>query len=217
MKKTLIYIGLCVFVLGACTLKKEDIVDDKEKKIEQSKASSLKEEIATFAGGCFWCVEAVFEELKGVNSVISGYAGGNKKNPTYKEVSSGQTEHLEVIQIHFNPQKISYKQLVEILWKNINPTDDGGQFVDRGTQYSTAIFYHNEEEKRVAEHSKQELQNSGRYEKPIITPIRVYKNFFSAEEYHQDYYKKNSVKYKLYRYNSGRDQYLKKKWGKDKS
>lgn len=167
---------------------------------------------ATFAGGCFWCMEPPFDQKEGVLKTISGYAGGDKKNPTYEEVSSGTSGHLEVIRIEYDPNKVSYKELVEIFWKNVDPTDDGGQFVDRGPQYGTAIFYHDEEQKKIAEKSKEELSKSGLFKKPIVTPIRELKNFYPAEDYHQDYYQKNPVRYKFYRYNSGRDQYLEKKW-----
>jgi peptide methionine sulfoxide reductase msrA/msrB len=169
--------------------------------------------VATFAGGCFWCTESDFEKLDGVVEVISGYAGGKKKNPTYQQVSSGSTKHLESVEVHYDPHKISYEKLLDAFWKMVNPTDSGGQFVDRGYQYSTAIFYHTEEQKRLAEASKSSLSKSGRYDKEVITPIRKASPFYAAEEYHQDYYKHNPVRYKFYRWNSGRDQYLAKVWG----
>jgi peptide methionine sulfoxide reductase msrA/msrB len=174
-------------------------------------------ETATFAGGCFWCMEAPFEKLDGVIQVISGYTGGHVKNPTYEQVSSGSTGHLESIQVTYDPQKVSYEKLLDIFWRQIDPTDAGGSFVDRGKQYGSAIFYHNDDQKRIAEESKNKLNESGRYDKPIATELLKYEVFYPAEEYHQDYYKKNPIRYKYYRYNSGRDQYLKKVWGKELS
>ena len=162
---------------------------------------------ATFAGGCFWCMEHPFEELDGVTQVISGYTGGHKDNPTYEEVSSGTTGHLETVQITYDPSKVTYPKLLDIFWRNIDPTDPDGQFVDRGKQYTTAIFYHDEEQKKEAQRSKKELDDSSRYTKPIVTKI--------IGAYHQYYYKEHSIKYKLYRFNSGRDQYLKKIWSKE--
>ena len=168
---------------------------------------------ATFAGGCFWCMEHPFEKLEGVIDVVSGYTGGHKENPKYKEVSSGTTGHLEAVQITYDPSKITFSELLDVFWKQIDPTDPGGQFVDRGDQYGTAIFYHNEEQRILAEKSKEELEKSGIYEKPIAIKIRKASKFYKAEDYHQDYFKKNPIRYKYYRHNSGRDQYLKKIWG----
>lgn len=171
-----------------------------------------KFENATFAGGCFWCMEAPFEQLDGVIDVISGYTGGDKENPAYEEVSSGKTGHAEAVQITYDPSKVTYSELLEVFWRQIDPTDESGQFVDKGTQYRTAIFYHNEEQKGLAEKSKEELVKSGRYRKPIVTEIIKASQFYKAEEYHQDFYKKSSMKYKTYRYNSGRDRYLQDIW-----
>ncbi len=170
-------------------------------------------EKATFAGGCFWCIEHPFEDLNGVHSVISGYTGGREKNPTYKQVSAGRTGHLEAVQITYDPQKISYHELLQIYWRQFDPTDAGGSFVDRGKQYSSAIFYHNQEQHELAEQSKKDLANSGIFDKAIVTPIRLAEIFYPAEEYHQDYYKKNPAHYKRYRSGSGRDQFIKKVWG----
>ena len=167
---------------------------------------------ATFAGGCFWCMEHPFEKLEGVIDVVSGYTGGHKEGPNYKEVSAGGSGHLEAIQILYDPSKINYSELLDVFWRQVDPTDLGGQFVDRGDQYTTAIFYHNEEQRVLAEKSKEELAKSGRYEQPIVTNIRKASKFYKAEDYHQDYYKKNPIRYKYYRFNSGRDQYLKKIW-----
>jgi peptide methionine sulfoxide reductase msrA/msrB len=167
----------------------------------------------TFAGGCFWCMERPFEKLEGVIEVISGYTGGLKDNPTYEEVSSGQTGHLEAVQITFDPSKITYSKLLETFWRQIDPTDPIGQFADKGTQYKTAIFYHNPEQKELAEKSKAELAKSGKYKTPIVTNIIKASKFFKAEDYHQDYHKKNPINYKQYRYASGRDPFLNKIWG----
>ena len=172
-------------------------------------------EKATFAGGCFWCMEPPFEKLDGVKEVVSGYTGGQKVNPTYEEVSAGGTGHVEAVEIVYDPAKVTYEKLLDVFWRQINPTDGGGQFVDRGPSYLSAIFYHNEEQKKLAEESKKKLEKSGRFDKPIVTEIRPVGPFYRAEGYHQDYYKKNPIRYKFYRYNSGRDQYLEKVWGKD--
>jgi len=170
-------------------------------------------EKATFAGGCFWCMEHPFEKLDGVTEVISGYTGGHKVNPTYKEVSAGGTGHVEAVQITYDSNKISYDDLLDVYWRQIDPTDAGGSFVDRGSQYRSVIFYHNDEQKRLAKLSKENLDRSGRYEKPVVTEVVKFSEFYKAEEYHQDYYKKHPLKYKYYRYRSGRDQYLRKIWG----
>jgi peptide methionine sulfoxide reductase msrA/msrB len=170
---------------------------------------------ATFSGGCFWCTEADLEKLPGVVKVISGYTGGNKENPTYEEVSSGTTGHVEAVQVYYDPSKITYEKLLDFFWKHIDPTDPGGQFVDRGPQYRSVIFYHDEDQKRLAEKSKETLDKSGRFHKPVVTEIIKFTKFYKAEEYHQDYYKKHPLKYSYYRYWSGRDQFLSKVWGKD--
>lgn len=172
-------------------------------------------QMATFAGGCFWCVEAGFEKLKGVHEVISGYTGGDVKNPTYEQVSSGNTGHLEAVQVSYDPDVISYQGLLESFWRQIDPTDDGGQFVDRGKQYRPAIFYHDEMQKTMAENSRATLEISKRFQTTIATEILPLEQFYPAEDYHQDYYKNNPIRYKMYRYNSGRDQFLEKTWGDD--
>lgn len=169
-------------------------------------------EKATFAGGCFWCMEPPFEKIEGVKEVISGYTGGYKPNPTYEEVSAGGTGHLEAIQVFYDPAKVNYAELLRVFWKQIDPTDGGGQFVDRGRQYRTAIFYHNDEQKRLAEHSRDEIRNSGRFDKPIVTEILPASEFYRAEDYHQDYHRKNPLRYKFYRLNSGRDPFLNTMW-----
>lgn len=179
--------------------------------------SALHLEKAIFAGGCFWCMVPPFEKLDGVSEVISGYTGGHKVNPTYEEVSSGTTGHMEAVEVTYDPARVSYEKLLDVFWRQINPTDAGGQFVDRGSSYKSAIFYNNEEQKKLAEKSKKELEQSGRFDKPIVTEIRPAGPFYRAEEYHQDYWKKNPIRYKFYRYNSGRDQYLGKIWGKEET
>lgn len=165
-----------------------------------------------FAGGCFWCTEADFEKVDGVVEAISGYTGGQLENPTYKQVSKGGSGHLEAIKVIYDPQKINFNTLLDIFWRKVNPTDGGGQFVDRGDQYRSAIFYANENERRMAEASKEKLAASGIFDKPIATEILPLGVFYPAEDYHQDYYKKNPVRYKWYRSGSGRDQFLKKVW-----
>lgn len=168
---------------------------------------------AVFAGGCFWCTESDFEKLPGVLEAISGYAGGRESNPTYKEVASGRTGHLEAVQVVYDPQRISYAQLVEHFWRTIDPTDAGGQFVDRGTQYGTAIFVANDQERTAAEASKQALEASGRFSKPIVTAILPLERFWPAEDYHQNFHAANPARYCAYRQGSGRDQFLEKTWG----
>lgn len=170
---------------------------------------------AYFAGGCFWCVESNYEKTEGVIEVISGYSGGKIKNPSYKQVSSGTTQHVEAVEVIYDPNKISYDELLNELWHLIDPTDATGSFVDRGLHYRSVIFYTTEEEKKLAEQSIKKISQSGRYDKPIVTEVTPFKAFYKAEEYHQDYYKKNPLRYKYYRFRSGRDQYLEKIWGKN--
>jgi peptide methionine sulfoxide reductase msrA/msrB len=168
---------------------------------------------ATFAGGCFWCSEADFEKAEGVVEAVSGYTGGKSENPTYEEVSSGRSGHLEAVQVLYDPAKISYQQLLDVFWRHVDPTDPGGQFADRGPQYRTAIFYHDEDQRRLAEESKKQLDASGRFKKPVATEIVPLGKFYPAEGYHQDYYKKNSLRYSMYRQGSGRDQFIRQAWG----
>lgn len=177
---------------------------------------SLSETIkkAYFAGGCFWCMEAPFEKLDGVKEAISGYAGGSEINPSYKEVASGNTGHKEAVEVIFDSDIISYDQLLDVFWRQINPTDNGGQFVDRGFQYSTGIFYVGDLQRSIASQSKERYDKLGVFKKDIVTPILPYTTFYKAEEYHQDYYKKSSLKYKYYRSRSGRDKYLNSIWKK---
>nr|WP_167553223.1 peptide-methionine (S)-S-oxide reductase MsrA [Evansella clarkii] len=167
---------------------------------------------ATFAGGCFWCMVSPFDEQPGIHQVISGYTGGHTENPTYEEVCSNTTGHLEAVQITFNPEIFSYDRLLELFWAQIDPTDPGGQFHDRGESYQTAIFCHNQEQKEKAEASKKALEESGRFSKPIVTEIREASVFYPAEQYHQDYYRKNPLHYKAYRKGSGREDFINKNW-----
>ncbi|MFO8084867.1 MAG: peptide-methionine (S)-S-oxide reductase MsrA [Desulfobacterales bacterium] len=172
-------------------------------------------EKATFAGGCFWCMEPPFDRLEGVISTTSGYTGGDEYEPSYEKVSAGKTGHLEAVQIVYDPKKISYGKLLEVFWKNIDPTQAGGQFADIGRQYRTAIFFHNEDQRRLALESRDNLDKSGKFNKSIVTEILRAKDFYPAEEYHQDYYLKNPVRYKYYRFGSGRDRFLNKTWDDD--
>ncbi|MBE9503828.1 MAG: peptide-methionine (R)-S-oxide reductase MsrB [Proteobacteria bacterium] len=209
MKKTIfIVIALFISLTGFLSAGQKD-------NRERITMSNDKLEVATFAGGCFWCMEPPFEKLEGVGNVVSGYTGGHKTDPAYEEVSAGTTGHTEAIQVFYDPHKISYQELLNVFWRQIDPTDGGGSFVDRGSQYRSGIFYHNEEQKREAELSKANLDESGRYSKPIVTEITKFEKFYNAEDYHQDYYNKNPIRYKYYRYGSGRDKYIEKVWEKE--
>lgn len=170
-------------------------------------------EKATFAGGCFWCMEPPFEKLDGVKSVVSGYSGGEEVNPTYGQVSSGTTGHLEVVQVTYDPDVISYQDLLDVYWMQFDPTDSGGSFVDRGYQYTSAVFAHTAKQRKLAEASKAALAASGRFDDPIVTPIRDFEAFYPAEDYHQDFYKTNPRRYYGYRSGSGRDAFIKRVWG----
>lgn len=172
--------------------------------------------VATFAGGCFWCVEADFDKVPGVVKTISGYTGGHVANPSYDQVSAGGTGHLESVRVYYDRAVITYEGLLAAFWRMIDPTDSGGQFVDRGQQYTTAIFYHDAEQKAAAEKSRDALAASGRYRKPIVTDIRPAENFYPAEDYHQDFHSRSWIRYTFYRHRSGRDQYLDKTWGKER-
>lgn len=174
-------------------------------------------ELATFAGGCFWCMVEPFDEQEGIKRIVSGYTGGTSANPTYKEVTSGKTGHYEVVQITFDPLQYPYEKLLDLYWKQIDPTDSGGQFKDRGDSYRTAIFYHNDNQKKLAEDSKRKLEKSGMFTKPVVTKILPASEFYPAEEYHQDFYKENAFRYALYKRGSGREDFLKKYWPKDRS
>jgi peptide-methionine (S)-S-oxide reductase len=169
--------------------------------------------LATFAGGCFWCMEPPYDELEGVLATTSGYIGGSTADPTYQEVSAGGTGHAEAVQVTYDPAKVSYQELLEVFWVNVDPLDAGGQFCDRGDQYRTGIFVHDDEQRRLAEDSKQALVDSGRFEQPIVTEIVAAGSFYPAEDYHQDYYEKNPLRYNFYRWNCGRDARLEQLWG----
>ena len=203
-----LYIAMIALVL--VLLGYHQVTGNMEKKMHDEPHNTKE---AYFAGGCFWCTEADFEKVKGVIDAISGYTGGHVANPTYEQVSEGGTGHVEAVKVIYDPTKVSYEQLLQYFWMHIDPTDAGGQFVDRGPQYRSVIFYSDEQEHRLAEASKKKLAESGRFDKPIVTEILPLGPFYPAEEYHQDYYKKNPIRYRYYRYRSGRDQYLKKVWG----
>lgn len=201
--KTLFFAGLAVMTVALPVLLAENVA-----------AADRDLRKATFAGGCFWCMEPPFERLAGVVSVTSGYMGGKTTNPTYENYAAGG--HVEVVEILFDPSRVNYAELLHVFWRQIDPTDAGGQFVDRGQAYTSAIFYHDQEQQRLAEASRAELAASGRFAKPIVTPIKAAATFYPAEEYHQDYYRKNPIRYKLYRSGSGRDRFLDATWGKER-
>lgn len=211
MNKGIIAVVIFILALG-CRSSEPKAVEGKTPMTKESASTK----VATFAGGCFWCTESDFEKVPGVLKVISGYTGGKKGNPSYEEVSSGRTGHLEAVQVHYDPGAVTYEQLLEVFWRHIDPTDGGGQFVDRGSQYRSAVFYHDEEQKRLAEKSRDALERSGKFSRPVATEILPLTQFYEAEDYHQDYYKKNPLRYRFYRSNSGRDQFLKKTWGEEK-
>lgn len=180
-----------------------------------SKAKGAGDElaVATFAGGCFWCMEPPYDRLQGVVSTISGYMGGHVEDPTYKQVSSGKSGHIEVLQVTYHPSQVSYETLLNVFWRNVDPFDAGGQFCDRGEQYSTGIFAHTPEQQQLAASSKAALNVGGRFDESIITPVKSASTFYPAEDYHQDYYQLNPVRYKYYRWRCGRDQRLEDVWG----
>lgn len=183
---------------------------------DSPKTKGANQEVATLAGGCFWCTESDLEQLHGVTEVVSGYAGGQQQNPTYRQVASGKSGHIEVVQVSYDADEVSYEQVLDHFFRHIDPTDDKGSFVDRGPQYRPAIFYHNTEQKQIAERFMSEIDTLGVFQKPLATELIAFDTFWPAEEYHQDFYKKSSLKYKYYRYNSGRDQYLDEIFGEDR-
>ncbi len=207
MEKLLFVIFLLPILLSMCT------GNDEHSEAVQISNPGAGREKATFAGGCFWCMEPPFEKLDGVIDVIPGYTGGHKENPTYNEVSTGTTGHYEAVQITYDSSKITYKELLDVFWTQIDPTDAYGQFVDTGSQYKTAIFYHDEKQRQLAEESKDKLEKSGRFDKPIVTEIIAYTKFYPAEDYHQDFYTKSPERYQTYKRGSGREQFKKKMWG----
>ena len=204
-----IYITFALLVLILFAFKPAGSMDKMEKTMTKEPVTIAA---AVFAGGCFWCTESDFEKVDGVIEAISGYTGGHMDNPTYKQVSAGGTGHIEAVKVIYDPAKISYEKLLEVLWRHIDPTDPDGQFVDRGSQYQSAIFYANKQEKHLAEASRKHLAESAQFDKPIVTLITPLGKFYPAEEYHQNYYKNNPIRYNWYRSGSGRDQFLKKAW-----
>jgi peptide methionine sulfoxide reductase msrA/msrB len=212
--KFIISITFALLVLTLFAFKQAESLDKNETTMTKETTTKAS---AVFAGGCFWCTESDFEKVDGVIEVISGYTGGHVDTPTYKQVSAGGTGHIESVKVIYDPSKISYEKLLDVLWRHIDPTDPGGQFVDRGSQYQSAIFYANDREKSMAEASRKRLAESGQFDKPIVTLIRPLGKFYPAEEYHQNYYKKNPIRYKFYRSRSGRDRFLKKAWAEKKS
>jgi len=209
MKNLFVYIFSFMF-FSACS----GSVDAEQKKKNNSTRSDTNLKTATFAGGCFWCVESDLEKVPGVLKVISGYTGGSGENPTYETYQN--LGYVEAVQVFYDPSLISFDQIVDYFWKHIDPTDAGGQFVDRGPEYRSEIFYHDEEQRKIAEKSKSDLIKSKRFDKPIVTQIVKFKNFTAAEDYHQDYYNKSSIRYKYYRSGSGRDKFTEKVWGLDR-
>ena len=210
MKKRMILTAILLLVLGCDT--GNSAQKEAKRNMVETKANNAT---ATFAGGCFWCVEADFEKVPGVLKVVSGYTGGTGENPSYE--SYGAKGHIEAVQVFYDPSKVTYLQLLDVFWRHIDPTDAGGQFADRGSGYRSAIFYHDEEQRRLAEKSKEELTKSGRFSKPIVTEFIKFERFYNAEDYHQDYYKNNPIRYKYYRSGSGRNQFLEKVWAPGRS
>jgi peptide methionine sulfoxide reductase msrA/msrB len=208
-----IYVAVVIFAaifLGYQPVKSMDKMEKTMKDKPEKTAS------AVFAGGCFWCTESDFEKVDGVIEAISGYTGGQVDNPTYRQVSGGGTGHIEAVKVTYDPTRISYEKLLEVFWQHVDPTDPGGQFADRGDQYRSAVFYASQTEKELAEASMQRLAASGRFNKPMATDILPLGKFYPAEDYHQDYYKKNPIRYYWYRSGSGRDQFLEKTWADPK-
>ena len=208
MKTTIIAIlALTLVIFGYQQVRSMD--SEMESPMDKSMTNTRS---AVFSGGCFWCTESDFEKVDGVIEVISGYTGGTIDNPTYKQVSAGGSGHIESVKVIYDPDKVSYDALLEYFWRHVDPTDAGGQFVDRGGQYRSAIFYASEKERQLAESSKKTLAASGRFDRPIVTEILPLGAFYEAEEYHQDYYKKNPIRYNWYRSGSGRDRFLEQAW-----
>jgi peptide methionine sulfoxide reductase msrA/msrB len=203
---------MTLIILAAVAFGMYQISSTGAKTNEKMETQPAMTQTAVFAGGCFWCTESDFEKVDGVTEAISGYTGGHVANPTYEQVSAGGTGHVEAVKVIYDPTKVSYKQLLDVFWRHVDPTDGGGQFVDRGSQYRSVIFYANDKEREMAETSKKALAASGRFDKPIVTEILPLDEFYPAEDYHQDYYKKNPIRYHWYRSGSGRDQFLEKVW-----
>ena len=203
---------VCLVIVAGCAVAAK--LDKKGERKAMEEPVTAK---AIFAGGCFWCMEPPFEKLDGVHAVVSGYIAGHKENPTYQEVSSGTTGHTEAVEISYDPAKVSFAELLDVFWMNVDPTDAGGQFVDRGSQYRTGIYYLDDEQRQLAEASRDRLDRSGRFDRPVVTEIVAATRFYPAEAYHQDYYRESPIRYKSYRYNSGRDQFIDRVWGKDET
>jgi len=209
MRTSAILLPICVLAGLACAPPGEARVSEPETEVPESAA------VATLAGGCFWCIESAFDGVDGIYSAVSGYTGGETANPTYQQVSSGRTSHLEAVQVRYDPAKLGYDEILHIFWRQIDPTDEGGQFADRGSQYRTSIFYHDETQRVAAEESRQALAALGKFDKPIVVPIVPATEFYAAEDYHQDYHLKNAAHYKRYRYGSGRTPFLERIWGQE--
>ncbi len=219
-KKKLVVLPVALFVLISYSIyasfHKDEVIKAQEVLTTVSEQSSTNYDTAIFAGGCFWSMESPFEKLDGVLRVVTGYTGGQKENPTYAEVSTGTTGHLESVEVRFNPDQITYDQLLQVYWRNVDPTDADGQFVDRGNEYRSVVFYNSNEQKEIAEASKEALSSSRQFDKPIVTKIVLASTFYKAEEEHQDYFKKNPISYKVNELGSGRAAFLNKTWGKDR-
>ncbi len=200
-------LAVCILSLMAMTISSADEAAPTTENINTS--------VATFAGGCFWCMEGPFDKLQGVISTTSGYTGGHTKNPTYKQTSTGGTGHTEAVQIVYDPEQVSYEKLLDVFWHNIDPTTPDQQFCDRGSQYRSEIFYHDDEQKQLAEASKSTLEKNKPFNAPIITQVTKASTFYAAEDYHQDYYKKNPIRYRYYRHGCGRDKRLEQLWGEN--
>jgi peptide-methionine (S)-S-oxide reductase len=200
---------LSVFILSLLAMTISTSADETSVAATDSNTS-----VATFAGGCFWCMEGPFDKLEGVVSTTSGYTGGHTKNPTYKQTSTGKTGHTEAVQIVYDPEQVSYEKLLDVFWHNIDPTTPDQQFCDRGSQYRSEIFYHDDEQKQLAEASKSTLKKNKPFNAPIVTQVTRASTFYAAEDYHQDYYKKNPIRYRYYRHGCGRDKRLEQLWGK---
>lgn len=202
-----------VLLLGALTAAAPWAAGAKEYDMAELPEPEGTQQVATFAGGCFWCMEHPFDDLDGVIATTSGYTGGDEKNPTYEQVSSGRTGHAEAVQVLYDPDRVSYERLLEVFWRQINPTQKNRQFCDVGPQYRTAIFYHDGKQRKLAEASKRQMEEDGPFDGPIVTEVVEAGPFYPAEEYHQNYYEKNPLRYSFYRSNCGRDQYLEQTWG----
>ena len=207
MKDTFVLLAVVILLIAMGTWSS---LHDSELRSSIERLGNLDQ--ATFAGGCFWCSEYTFEKVE-VVEVVSGYAGGDVENPTYGEVSSGRTGHYEAVRVYYDPNRVTFDDLMNVYWRHVDPTDPYGQFADKGSQYKTAVFYHNEEQRRIAEKSKKELDESGKFDEPIVTEILPLINFYPAEEYHQDYYKKQSDRFNTYKKLSGREKFIEETWG----